>query len=115
MEITRMRALAALAAAGTLAALAAGGALAVGKDTEIAAQAEAAAAEEVINACRHPNGGWVRIVSAATSCRAREQAVSWNVAGPAGPGGPGRSSRAEGRPGRRPDEARRPGGNRLHD
>jgi hypothetical protein len=85
MRITRMRAFAALAAAAAL-ALAAGGALAVDKD----ALAAEAAADEVINACRHPNGGWVRIVSAPTGCRAREQAVSWNVAGPKGdPGPPG--------------------------
>jgi nitrous oxide reductase len=50
MRITRMRALAALAAAG---ALAAGGALAVQKS----ATAAAAEIEDVINACRHPNGG----------------------------------------------------------
>lgn len=83
MKITRMRALVALAAVGAL-ALAAGGALAVGaKDT-----ASVAAAEDVINACRHPNGGWVRILSAAGSCRPREQAMSWNVAGPKGDPGP---------------------------
>jgi hypothetical protein len=83
MRITRMRAFAALAAAAAL-ALAAGGALAVGKS----ALAAEVAADEVINACRHPNGGWVRIVSAPTGCRAREQAVSWNVAGPKGDAGP---------------------------
>ena len=53
MKITRMRALAALAAVGTL-ALAAGGALAVQKSTAAAAEIE-----DVINACRHPNGGCV--------------------------------------------------------
>jgi hypothetical protein len=52
MRITRMRALAALAVVGAL-ALAAGGALAMGKGAE----STAAAADEVINACRHPNGG----------------------------------------------------------
>jgi hypothetical protein len=83
MRITRMRAFAALAAAAAL-ALAAGGALAVGKS----ALAAEVAADEIINACRHPNGGWVRIVSAPTGCRAREQAVSWNVAGPKGDAGP---------------------------
>ncbi len=80
MKITRMRALVALAAVGAL-ALAAGGALAVGaKNTADAAAAE----DDVINACRHPNGGWVRILSSAIACRAREQAMSWNVAGPKG-------------------------------
>ncbi len=82
MRITRMRALAALAAVGAL-ALAAGGALAVQKGTAAAAEIE-----DVINACRHPNGGWVRIVAADGACRSREQAVSWNVAGPAGEPGP---------------------------
>ena len=61
MRITRMRALVALAAVLAL-ALATGGALAVGKNARIAA---AAAADEVIYACRHPNGGCVR------ACRAR--------------------------------------------
>jgi hypothetical protein len=83
MRITRMRVLAVLAALGLL-ALATGGALAVGKKAKVAA----AAADEIINACRHPNGGWVRIVPAVGDCRSREQAVSWNVAGPAGPAGP---------------------------
>jgi hypothetical protein len=64
-----MRALAALAAVLAL-ALAAGGALAVGKGARAAAVAELAA-EEVIYACRHPNGGWVRLVSSAAACRAR--------------------------------------------
>ena len=82
MRITRMRVLAALAAVGVL-ALAAGVAVAVGKDATAAS-----AAEDVINACRHPNGGWVRIVVAPTACRAREQALSWNVAGPRGEPGP---------------------------
>jgi hypothetical protein len=49
MRITRMRALAVVGAL----ALAAGGALAMGKGAE----STAAAADEVINACRHPNGG----------------------------------------------------------
>jgi len=94
MKITRMRALVALAAVGAL-ALAAGGALAVGaKDT-----ATVAAAEDVINACRHPNGGWVRILSAAGSCRPRELAMSWNVAGPKGDPGPAGPAGPKGDPG----------------
>jgi hypothetical protein len=52
MGTTRMRALASLAAVGAL-ALAAGGALAVQKSATAAV-----AIEDVINACRHPNGGW---------------------------------------------------------
>ena len=55
MRITRMRVLAALAAVGAL-ALAAGGALAV----QGSATAAAAEIEDVIHACRHPNGGCVR-------------------------------------------------------
>jgi hypothetical protein len=50
-----MRALAVLAAV-CVVAIAAGAALAVGKSARVTA----AAAEEVINACRHPNGGCVR-------------------------------------------------------
>ena len=57
MRITRMRVLAALAAVGAL-ALAAGGALAV----QGSATAAAAEIEDVIHACRHPNGGWVWVV-----------------------------------------------------
>jgi hypothetical protein len=79
MKITRTRVLGAAvascaAAAGAWAALALAGA--------------AADAEAVIHACRHPNGGWVRIVSAEGACRPREQAVSWNVQGPKGDPGP---------------------------
>jgi lamin tail-like protein len=95
MRITRMRALVALGAVLVL-ALATGGALAVGKNARIAA---AAAADEVIYACRHPNGGWVRLVSSASACRAREQAVSWNVGGPAGPPGPAGPQGPKGDPG----------------
>ncbi|MGH3057034.1 MAG: lamin tail domain-containing protein [Gaiellaceae bacterium] len=86
MRITRMRALALSLAAGT-AAGAAGAAVALGGGS-------GAAAEEVVNACRHPNGGWVRIVAEAGKCRPREQELVWNVQGapgepgPAGPPGP---------------------------
>jgi Lamin Tail Domain len=93
MKITRVRGLAALAAVGTLAA-AAGGAVAVSKTG-----AEAAAEETIINACRHPNGGWVRIVAAPTACRSREQALSWNVEGPAGAPGPAGPPGPKGDPG----------------
>jgi hypothetical protein len=50
----------------------------------------------VIHACKHPSGGWLRQVTSATQCRRRESAVSWNIAGakgekgdpgPAGPAG----------------------------
>jgi hypothetical protein len=80
MRITRTRALAALVAAGASAAAIAGTALAVGAADE--------QAEEVVQACRHPNGGWVRVVSDPSRCRAKEESLSWNVAGPAGPAGP---------------------------
>ncbi len=95
MRITRTRALAALAAVLVL-ALVAGGALAARKTD---AAADAVAVEDVINACRHPNGGWVRIVSAADACRSREQAISWNVAGPAGEPGPAGPPGPKGDPG----------------
>ena len=79
MRITRMRALgAAVAACGAAAAAWAALALA-------GANAEA---DSVIQACRHPNGGWVRIVSSEGACRPREQALSWNVQGPKGDPGP---------------------------
>jgi Lamin Tail Domain len=87
MEITRARALAALLAAGVVAGIA-GTAVALG-----GAETDA----EVIHACRHPNGGWVRVVTADGACRPREQALSWNVQGPKGD--PGR----EGPPGPKGD------------
>ena len=92
MKISRMHALAALAAVGAVAA-AAGGALAVGKAAATAAQAEA------ITACRHPNGGWVRIVAAEAGCRSREQVVTWNTEGPAGAPGPAGPPGPKGDPG----------------
>ena len=85
-----MRALAALLAVSAGAA-ATGTALAVGGSD--------AAAEEVVHACRHPNGGWVRIVSEAGKCRPREQAVSWNVQGPKGDPGPAGPPGPKGDPG----------------
>ena len=91
MRTSRMRALAALAAVGALAA-AAGGALAVGK-------AATAAEAEVITACRHPNGGWVRIVTAESACRARERVVTLNTEGPAGAPGPAGPPGPKGDPG----------------
>ena len=91
MKITRLRALAVLAAVGALAA----GGVAVATSVSLAA----IEADEVIHACRHPNGGWVRLVNAATDCRSREQAVSWNVAGPAGAPGPAGPAGPKGDPG----------------
>ncbi|HEX2045699.1 MAG TPA: lamin tail domain-containing protein [Gaiellaceae bacterium] len=78
METTRVRALAAVLAAGAVAGIA-GTAVALG-----GAEADA----DVIHACRHPNGGWLRAVTAEGSCRPREQALSWNVQGPKGEPGP---------------------------
>jgi hypothetical protein len=44
--------------------------------------------ENIIHACRHPQGGWLRVVSSATACKKRERAISWNKEGPQGPAGP---------------------------
>jgi hypothetical protein len=86
MKITRMRGvIVALAAA---AAVAAGAAFALGTG---------ASADAVIHACRHANGGWLRIPAHEGACRARERAVSWNVQGPKGDPGP------QGEPGPRGD------------
>ncbi len=88
---TRTKLVAAVAA-GVLAA-AAGSALALSGSA--AAQQE----NEAVHACKHPNGGWVRLVQTAGSCRPREQAVSWNVTGPAGPEGPAGPAGPKGDPG----------------
>jgi hypothetical protein len=61
-------------------------ALAAAIAAALAVSGAAATAETEIKACQHPNGGWLRIAGAA-GCRTREQAVAWNVAGPAGPKG----------------------------
>jgi hypothetical protein len=59
----------------------------------------------VIHACRHPAGGWLRMVSEPGTCRRRESPVTWNVAGPPGPrgdkGDPGEAGPAgpQGQPG----------------
>ena len=72
------KAFAFMAAAGTLAA-------AVGAALAVSGTAATAAAEGEIHACRHPNGGWVRIITGTQACRAREEAISWNAGGAAGP------------------------------
>jgi Lamin Tail Domain len=77
MKITRMRAAAALIA---VAAALTGAALARGGD--------AGTSDGVIHACRHPNGGWLRIPAREGACRPRERAVSWSVQGPKGDTGP---------------------------
>lgn len=72
-----MRVLVAAVAAGALAGVGSA-AVAVSGD----------AADDVIHACRHPNGGWLRVLAADGSCRQREQSLTWNVQGPPGPAGP---------------------------
>jgi Lamin Tail Domain len=89
MKITRMRVLAGLLSAAGVAGIA-GTALALGG---------AASGDAVIHACRHPHGGWVRIVSAEGNCRPREQALSWNVQGPKGDPGPAGPPGPKGDPG----------------
>ncbi|HWM14935.1 MAG TPA: lamin tail domain-containing protein [Gaiellaceae bacterium] len=96
MRITRMRALA-VSLAACAAAGAAGTAVAVGGGSGTGAAA--AAAEEAVHACRHPNGGWVRIVAEAGTCRPREQELVWNVQGPPGEPGPAGPPGPKGDPG----------------
>jgi Lamin Tail Domain len=60
------------------AAIAAGGVLAVGGGA-------ATTADDSIHACRHPNGGWVRIIASGDSCRSREQSLTWGAV-PSGTG-----------------------------
>jgi Lamin Tail Domain len=42
----------------------------------------------VIHGCRKVDGGALRVVARASSCRSREKALSWNQQGAAGPAGP---------------------------
>ena len=58
-------------------------ALAVGGAT---AGLDAAAVDGVIKACRHKSG-ILLVPSAGKACKRSEQALSWNVQGPAGPAG----------------------------
>ena len=97
----------ALVALGVIAlALAVGGAGAT-------AALEAAVDDGVVKACRHKSGVLL-IPSAGKTCKRSEQALSWNVKGPAGPAGPagvdGKDG-AAGPPARRatPGRAARPG------
>ena len=76
MKIRWTHVLAVLAAAAAVAAVATGAFAVTGSTL--------AATDGVITACKHPNGGWIRLVGAASDCRAREQAVSWNAAGSGG-------------------------------
>ena len=43
---------------------------------------------DVIHACRNARSGFLRVVSAESSCRRTERALAWNVRGAAGPAGP---------------------------
>ena len=79
--MTRMVLLALAAAA---AVVAAGGAAVAQKPPKRPASP---AAVGTIHACRHPAGGFLRMVSAPGDCRRRETAISWNVSGPPGPAG----------------------------
>ena len=68
---------------------AAAGTAAVGLAAGVAGAAlDAALADEVVNACRKNSGGARRVPAAGASCRADEQALQWNVRGPAGATGP---------------------------
>ena len=59
---------------------------------------EAAAAHDVIKACRHKSGVLL-IPSAGKACKRSEQALSWNVKGPAGPAGPAGANGKDGKDG----------------
>jgi hypothetical protein len=89
MKITRMRMLGAVVAAGAVAGAACAAVAFGGGGSE----------ETVIHACRHPHGGWLRIVATESACRPREQAVSWNVQGPRGDPGPAGPPGPKGDPG----------------
>lgn len=71
---------------GALVAVVVGGLVSVG----------AQSSSNTIYACVSDATGIVRVVAAGTECRPQEQAVQWNVMGPAGPQGP------QGLPGERP-------------
>lgn len=89
MESTRMRvAIVSLVAAAAI--VAGGAAFALGSG---------ASADAIIHACRHANGGWLRIPAREGACRARERAVSWNVQGPKGDPGPQGEPGPKGDPG----------------
>jgi hypothetical protein len=68
-----------------LALLASAGALAAAVGAALAVSGTAATAAAEIHACRHPNGGWVRIVTGSQTCRTREEAISWSAGGSSGP------------------------------
>lgn len=59
---------------------------------------DAVAEDGVINACRHKSG-YLLVPSAGKACRRSEQALRWNVTGPAGPAGPAGADGRDGAPG----------------
>jgi Lamin Tail Domain len=70
-----------LAAAGAVVFVAAGAGLAASSGD---------GTPNVIYACKHPSGGWLRQVAGPAGCRRRETPVTWNIEGPKGdPGEPG--------------------------
>jgi hypothetical protein len=54
-----------------------------------------ASGDGVIRACRHKSG-YLLVPSAGKSCKRSEQALNWNVKGPAGPPGPAGADGADG-------------------
>src|SRR4029453_4518759 len=72
------------------------------------ALAQDAGDPNVIHACKHPSGGWLRQVTSSTQCRRRGSTLGWNIAGPkgekgdtgpAGPAGPAGPKGDKGDPG----------------
>lgn len=53
-----------------------------------AAFAMGALTSSEITACKNTNSGQIRLVDAASECRAQETVVTWNTEGPPGPQGP---------------------------
>jgi hypothetical protein len=53
----------------------------------------------VVNACVQRKTGRVRVVAGPNACRRGEQALAWNIQGPAGPPGPTGAAGADGPPG----------------
>jgi len=53
----------------------------------------------VVNACVQPKSGRVRVVAGPHACRRGEQALAWNIQGPAGPPGATGATGAAGPPG----------------
>src|SRR5439155_1173351 len=53
----------------------------------------------VVNACVQRKTGRVRVVAGPNACRRGEQALAWNIQGPAGPPGPTGAAGVDGPPG----------------